>query len=173
MNVTAMIRSEDLIKASRSGAQIETYDSKLEAFIRKKAISLENAEFQLWKVWHDWMGLTVSDDLVIEYNKFYGNKGIQNGINEVTSLIDLFNKYQNEFSTMNTSEEGYHTMVNPATGEQREVANDGEEHMTLSEQGWIHPTNTYTEDSEIEDIKDSIKQRFKQIIMASYTENSQ
>ena len=54
MNEVAMIRSEELIKASRSGAQIEQYDSKLEAFIRKKATSLEQAEFNLWKIWYDW-----------------------------------------------------------------------------------------------------------------------
>lgn len=181
MNVTAMIRSEDLIKASRSGAQIETYDSKLEAFIRKKAISLENAEYQLWMIWHDWLGLTPSNDLKIEYNKMYGNKGIQNGITEVMGLIDLYDKYVSRFAeTQNTdtpiAPEGFHIMLNPETGEQRQVPNDGPEHEQLMAEGWTHPEDMPVVQSEQDDdmyeIEEAIKQRFKQILMASYTENS-
>lgn len=137
MNVTAMIRSEDLIKASRSGAQIETYDSKLEAFIRKKAISLENSEYHLWMIWHDWLGITPSDELKVEYNKLYGNKGIKNGIEEIDGLVDLYTKVKEQIYAAETPEE---------------VA---------------------AMEAECYDIQESIKQRFRQIIMAGYTENSQ
>ena len=41
---TAMIRSDDLIKRSNSGVQIEMMDDKLNALIRKKASNMENAE---------------------------------------------------------------------------------------------------------------------------------
>ena len=37
MNAVAMVRLDELIKASRSGVQIEMFDSKLEAMIRRKA----------------------------------------------------------------------------------------------------------------------------------------
>ena len=75
MNELAMIRSEELIKASRSGVQLEQYDSKLEAMIRKKATSLENAEANvLWPMWFDWQGISMPDDLTVSYNRLYNQK---------------------------------------------------------------------------------------------------
>ena len=43
----ALLRTEDLIKSARSGEQIEVYDDKLAALVRRKAINLENAESKL------------------------------------------------------------------------------------------------------------------------------
>ena len=98
MNQVAMIRSEELIKASRSGVQIEMYDSKLEAFIRKKATSLENVEaHSLWPMWFDWQGLAVPQDLTVSYNRLYSNRGLQQEIAEVTSIMNLVSEYEARF----------------------------------------------------------------------------
>ena len=98
MNQVAMIRSEELIKASRSGVQIEMYDSKLEAFIRKKATSLENVEaHSLWPMWFDWQGLAVPEDLTVSYNRLYSNRGLQQEIAEVTSIMNLVSEYESRF----------------------------------------------------------------------------
>jgi len=97
MNQVAMIRSEDLIKASRSGAQIEQYDSKLEAFIRKKATSLENAEYNLWKIWFAWMDQDMPEDLSISYNRLYNNKGLEQEIKEMNTLLDAYERYASVF----------------------------------------------------------------------------
>ena len=99
MNQVAMIRSEELIKASRSGVQIEMYDSKLEAFIRKKATSLENVEaHSLWPMWFDWQGLAVPEDLTVSYNRLYSNRGLQQEIAEVTSIMNLVSEYESRFA---------------------------------------------------------------------------
>ena len=93
MNTVAMIRSEDIVKASTSGAHLEQYDSKLEAFIRKKATSLENAEIELWKMWYDWNGTTMPEDFYITYNRLYSQKGLSNEIKETKELIELVEAY--------------------------------------------------------------------------------
>lgn len=93
MNQVAMIRSEELVRASRSGAQIEAYDSKLEAFVRKKAVSMENAEFQIWQLWFDWQNQVVPTDLVISYNRHYGQRGLEKEITELNGLMDLIQRY--------------------------------------------------------------------------------
>lgn len=190
MNTTAMLRSEDLIKASRSGAQIEQYDTKLEAFIKKKATSLENAEYQLWIIWHDWLNMMPCEDFSISYNKMYGQKSVENEIKVVQGMMSLYDDYVSKFgpketeSTMMTAQEGYHIMINPATNEQRQVPNEGPEHDVLMSQGWAHPedleggesypeTPAYEEAEEMEEIKEALKKKFKQLLMSSYSENSQ
>ena len=97
MNEVAMIRSEELIKASRSGVQIEQYDTKLEAFIRKKATSLENAEYNLWKIWFDWQDQAMPDDLTISYNRLYSQKGLEYEIKEMNTLLDAYERYASVF----------------------------------------------------------------------------
>ena len=97
MNQVAMIRSDELIKASRSGLQIEMYDSKLEAFIRKKATALENAEYNLWKIWFDWMDMPMPEDLAISYNRLYSQKGLENEIKEMNTLLDAYERYSSVF----------------------------------------------------------------------------
>ena len=108
MNQVAMIRSEELIKASRSGVQIEMYDSKLEAFIRKKATSLENVEaHSLWPMWFDWQGLPVPPELAVSYNRLYSNRGLQQEIAEVTSIMNLVSEYEARFVKEEPEEEEY------------------------------------------------------------------
>ncbi len=101
MNQVAMIRSEDLIKASRSGVQIEMYDSKLEAFIRKKATSLENAEYNLWNIWFAWMDQETPNDLTISYNRLYNQKGLENEIKEIDTLLSVYERYSEVFDDDN------------------------------------------------------------------------
>ena len=95
MNAVAMIRSGDLIKASTSGAHAEQLDSKLEAFVRKKATSLENAELQLWEIYYDWMGKEMPTDLTISYNRLYNKKGLTQEIDELKALMELVDIYNN------------------------------------------------------------------------------
>ena len=97
MNEVAMIRSEELIKASRSGVQIEQYDTKLEAFIRKKATSLENAEYNLWKIWFDWQDQPMPQDLVVSYNRLYSQKGLEYEIKEMNTLLDAYERFSSVF----------------------------------------------------------------------------
>jgi len=97
MNEVAMIRSEELIKASRSGVQIEQYDTKLEAFIRKKATSLENAEYNLWKIWFDWQDQAMPEDLTISYNRLYSQKGLEYEIKEMNTLLDAYERFSDVF----------------------------------------------------------------------------
>ncbi len=101
MNAVAMVRSEELIKASRSGTQIEMYDSKLEAFIRKKATAMEQAEYNLWKIWFAWMEQDMPADLSISYNRLYSQKGVENEIKEMNTLLDAYDRYNAAFDTDN------------------------------------------------------------------------
>jgi hypothetical protein len=90
-----MVRSDDLVKASSSGVQIEQYDSKLEAFIRKKATSLENAEYnQLWPMWFDWQGVQAPEDMSIRYNRLYSRKGVEQEVAELNKMLDVYERMQ-------------------------------------------------------------------------------
>ncbi len=97
MNHVAMIRTEDLIRASRSGAQIEQYDSKLEAFIRKKATALENWEVKMWNIWYDWLNKPMPEDQTISYNRLYSSRGLSAEIGEVKDLMSLLVEYETQF----------------------------------------------------------------------------
>ena len=97
MNQVAMIRTEDLIRASRSGAQIEQYDSKLEAFIRKKATCLENWEYKMWLIWFDWLNKPLPTDLTVSYNRLYSSKGLTTEIAEVRDIMSLISEYETQF----------------------------------------------------------------------------
>ena len=85
----AMLRSEDLIKSSRSGEQIETYDDKLSAFIRRKATNMENAEFRLWQVTFDWFNQAMPRDFRISYNRQFNKRAVEHEITELTKILDL------------------------------------------------------------------------------------
>lgn len=190
MNQVAMIRSEDLIKASRSGTQIEMYDSKLEAFIRKKATSMENAEYNLWQIWFAWMGQEMPEDFSISYNRLYNQKGLENEIKEMNTLIDAYTRYSDvfdqegkeytvsEYSTeaeaeaeanrlggtgthMHTSEDGVETYMPFATHLEYEMRL---EQMT---------GENMTEAPEFKQIlKEKLQYRLNQLIDSTYTNNS-
>lgn len=190
MNEVAMIRSEELIKASRSGVQIEQYDTKLEAFIRKKATSLENAEYNLWKIWFDWQDQPMPEDLAISYNRLYSQKGLEYEIKEMNTLLDAYERYASVF--LEDAEEytvrDYETEAE-AEAEAQRLGGTGT-HSHTREDGLVTymPFTTHAEYEmrlemftgvdmeETPDFKqklqEKIKQRLDQLIDSTYSNNS-
>jgi len=190
MNEVAMIRSEELIKASRSGVQIEQYDTKLEAFIRKKATSLENAEYNLWKIWFDWQDQAMPEDLTISYNRLYSQKGLEYEIKEMNTLLDAYERFSDVF--LEDAEEytvrDYETEAE-AEAEAVRLGGTGT-HTHTREDGLVTymPFTTHQEyemrlemktgvDMEEtpdfkEKLKEKIKQRLDQLIDSTYSNNS-
>ena len=189
MNQIAMVRSDELIKASRSGVQIEQYDSKLEAFIRRKATSLENTEaHSLWPMWFDWQDQSVPEDLSISYNRLYSQKGLENEIREMDSIISAFERYESVFG----AEEEYRVRdfetQEEAEAEAQRLGGSGF-HTHEREDGLITymPFETHEElelrmemrsgvDAEEinykEDLRDKLRERLNQLIEGSYSENN-
>ena len=189
MNQVAMVRSDELIKASRSGVQIEHYDSKLEAFIRKKATSLENLEaHSLWPMYYDWMGKPMPEDLTVSYNRLYSQKGIENELKEIDMLINAFTKYDEVFGAeLEYTIRDYPTQAE-AEAEAQRLGGSGF-HSHEREDGLITymPFATHEElelrmemrsgvDAEEvnykEDLRDKLRDRLTQLIEGSTTNNS-
>ena len=190
MNQVAMIRSDELIKASRSGVQIEMYDSKLEAFIRKKATSMEQAEFNMWKIWFDWQDQDMPEDLAISYNRLYSQKGVENEIKEMNTLLDAYERYSSVFL------EGVETYEAPEYSTQAEAEAEAQRlggsgfHSHEEEDGTTvyMPFQTQEElemrmemqkgvDSEEfpafrQNLKEKIQKRLNQIVDSTYSDNS-
>ena len=93
----SMLRSEDLIRSARSGNQIEVFDDKLAALIRKKATNLENAESKLFDMYFDWTNQMKPEDFKISYNRQYNKRALEHEIHEMTQLIDAYEKYESVF----------------------------------------------------------------------------
>ena len=190
MNQVAMIRSDELIKASRSGVQIEMYDSKLEAFIRKKATALENAEYNLWRIWFDWMDMAMPDDLSISYNRLYSQKGLENEIKEMNTLLDAYERYNSVFIGDATEYvvRDYETEAE-AEAEANRLGGTGT-HSHTREDGLVTymPFTTHAEyemrlemltgeDQEEapkfkEELKNKLQERLSQLIDSTYSNNS-
>ena len=96
----AMLRTEELIKSSRSGEQIEQYDDKLAGLIRRKATNLENAEFRLWQTWGNWLNIDTSD-AVITYSRQYNKRALEHEIAEIKDLMSLYLSYKEQFPDTN------------------------------------------------------------------------
>lgn len=184
MNQVAMVRSDELIRASRSGVQIETYDSKLEAFVRKKATNLENVEaHSLWPMWFDWMNQPVPEELTVSYNRLYSQKGVENEINELNKMLDVYVKYTETFGATTAQIDEYATV---AEAEARAVELGGTGYHEHVEDGTVMymPFATHAEyemrlkmlglqSGDLrEDLQDIIKDRLYQLIESSYSENS-
>ena len=90
----AMLRSEDLIKAANSGAQIEVFDDKLSAMIRRKATNMENAESKLWDIWFDWTNTIKPEDFSISYNRQYNRRALEIELKEVELMMATLQKYE-------------------------------------------------------------------------------
>ena len=189
MNQLAMVRSDELIKASRSGVQIEMYDSKLEAFIRKKATSLENVEAHyLWPAWYDWQGQPMPEDLTVSYNRLYSQKGLENELREIDLLINAYDRFEASFGAeLEYTIQDFETQAE-AEAEAQRLGGSGF-HTHEREDGLITymPFATHQElemvmemrsgvDAEEvnykEDMRDKIKERLNQLIESSYTNNS-
>lgn len=191
MNAVAMVRSDELIKASRSGVQIEMYDSKLEAFIRKKATAMEQAEYNIWKIWMDWQDQTDQiADVSISYNRLYSQKGVENEIKEMNTLLDAYERYSSVFLTgvETYTPETFETQE-AAENRARELGGTGGFHTHTREDGVTiyMPFNTHdeyemrmqmvngvaTEEAPQfkETLKNKIKQRLDQLIESTYSSN--
>jgi len=85
----AMLRSEDLVRSSRSGEQIETYDDKLAASIRRKATNMENAEYRMWQITMDWLNRAMPEEFRISYNRQFNKRALEHEIAEITKILDL------------------------------------------------------------------------------------
>jgi hypothetical protein len=90
----AMLRSEDLIKAANSGAQIEVYDDKLSAMVRRKATNLENGEAKLWEIWFDWLNMPMPEDFSISYNRQYNRRALEIELKEVDLMMETLKRYE-------------------------------------------------------------------------------
>ena len=90
----AMLRSEDLIRAANSGAQIEVFDDKLSAMIRRKATNLENGEAKLWEIWYDWLNMAIPEDFSISYNRQYNRRALEIELKEVELMMQTLEKYE-------------------------------------------------------------------------------
>ncbi len=191
MNEVAMVRSDDLIKASRSGAQIEQMDSKLEAFVRRKAISLENAEYQMWKLWFQWQEQDMPEDLSVSYSRVYTQKGLEQEISEMTQLMGLLDEYSNRYMAGTTTfvAEKFATQEQ-AEARAQELGGSGSHSHTEEDGTTIYmpfsshadyerileeqnPGVDYEEDTGFEkEIKEKLRARMKQLIDGSYSSNS-
>jgi hypothetical protein len=191
MNEVAMVRSDELIKASRSGVQIEQMDSKLEAFVRRKAISLENAEYQMWKLWFDWQEQQMPEDLSISYSRVYTQKGLQQEISEMTQIMSLLDEYSSRYMAGTTTfvAEKFATQEQ-AEARAQELGGSGSHSHTEEDGTTIYmpfsshadyermleqqnPGVDYEEDTGFEkEIKEKLRDRMKQLIDGSYSSNS-
>jgi len=195
MNQVAMIRSDELIKASRSGVQIEQYDSKLEAFIRKKATSLEQAEYNLWRIWFDWQDMDMPEDISISYNRLYSNKGLEHEINEMGLIIDAYEKYSASFMDGVTEFVAQHFETPElAQAEAQRLGGDGFHEHELEDGSIVYMPFPSHKEYELrleiasgvdqeerqainmqgikEELRDKIAERLKQLLDSSYSNNS-
>jgi hypothetical protein len=184
MNAVAMIRSDELIKASRSGAQIEQFDSKLEALIRKKAVSLENAEYHMWKIWFDWLNKSIPEDFTVSYNRQYNSRGLEQEISELQQLMSLYDDYKGRFNHKDVTIQDYSTEAE-AISVAQSLGGDGF-HSHTREDGLVTymPFATHLEyeqavassdpqQEEFEaDIKDKLQTRMMHLIAGSSSDNS-
>jgi len=183
----AMIRSDELIKAARSGEQMEQYDSKLEAFVRRKAQNLENAEMKLFNIWFDWTEGQKPADFSISYNRQYSKRALEHEVGEINSLMSAFTTYQQLFAgaTMFEAEvfptaqqaesraqelggSGHHTHETDDGVVYMPFANHNDYEAALESQNGVD----YEEDTGfVEEMRDKIRKRLEQLLDSSTTDN--
>jgi len=172
---TCMIRSDDLIKASSSAAMVEVLDTKLQAFVRKKAIQMENAEKRAFDIYHDWTGET--NTVAISYNRQYNNRAMEHELKELNMLMDLNDRLNvgveaQELQVYNTQEEA--EAIAEAMG-------GSGTHEQTAEDGTVKymPFTTHDEYTELmgasapaTDLRDKLRDRLEQLMTQSSTSNS-
>jgi len=181
----SMIRSDDLIKSARSGEQLEQYDSKLEAFVRRKAQNLENAEAKLFGMWYDWTNQQMPADFSISYNRQYSKKALQHEVAEIDALLKTYQDFKSTFMDKNHEPQEYATEA-----EAEKVANSlggSGTHSHENEDGTVvyMPFVTHEEyqdaieaameaaqdGSFVEEMRDKIRNRLSQLVDSSTTDN--
>ena len=174
----ALLRSEDLIKNARSGEQIEVYDDKLSALVRRKAINLENAESKLWDIWYDWTNMSKPEDFAISYNRQYNKKALEHELSELNLAMNVLERY--ESMAPKAPQEVYNTSEE-ADARARELGGSGF-HSHTEEDGSIiympFPTHQQFEaaigfetDEFKTEMRDKIRMRLEQLLSATTTTN--
>ena len=187
MNQVAMIRSDDLIKASRSGVQIELYDSKLEAFVRRKAVALENAEYNIWSMWFDWMNMNMPEEFSVSYNRQYGKRALNYEIEEINNVLALYDQFNTRFGSEGLYKVEDYASIELAEARAIELGGEGH-HEHVAEDGTVTymPFANHLDyelavdalnkelDASEEDakIQEGLKKRIQQLLSGSYSENS-
>ena len=187
MNQVAMIRSDDLIKASRSGVQIEQYDSKLEAFVRRKAVALENAEYNIWTMWFDWMNMQMPSEFSVSYNRQYGKRALNYEIEEINNVLALYDQFNTRFGSEGMYKVEEYQTIAEAEARAVELGGTGY-HEHTSEDGVVTymPFANHLEyelavdalnkeldvSSDDANIQEGLKKRIQQLLSGSYSENS-
>ena len=184
----SMLRSEDLIKSSRSGEQIEVFDDKLAALIRRKATNLENMESKLWDLYFAWTNQSRPADFSVSYNRQFNKKALEHELNEVNLMMNVLEKYKQnfagttpfeaeKFATSAEAEQranqlggsGFHSHDEDGTTIYMPFANHPEYERALER---ANPGTDYEEKTDFEEtMRDKIRQRLEQLLEASTTNN--
>jgi hypothetical protein len=174
----ALLRTEDLIKSAKSGEQIQVYDDKLAALVRRKAINLENAESKLWDMWFDWTNQTKPEDFGVSYNRQYNKKALEHELNELNVAMSVLERYDS--MSPQAPQESY-SSAEEANARARQLGGSGF-HSHRQEDGSIiyMPFTThqqyesalgFTEDEFKTEMRDKIRQRLQQLLSATTTTN--
>jgi len=129
------------------------------------------------------MGLPVPEDLSISYNRLYSHKGVENEINELHKLLDVYERFTGMFTNIDVVDE-YATEAQ-AEARARELGGTGT-HSHEQEDGTViyMPFTTHEEfemrlrmaglqSNDIsEELQEKIKDRLYQLLESSYSENS-
>ena len=179
MTAISMLRSEDLIKSARSGEQIEVYDDKLAALIRRKATNLESAESRLWDLYFAWTNQNRPEDFAISYNRQFNKKALEHELNEISLSLSVLDKYKATFGVQAPS---YATREEAEAESQRLGGSGSHSHTTEDGNVVYMPFNSHSAyenalgidnqeaDFEIE-MRDKIRKRMLQLLEASTTNN--
>ena len=180
MTQISMLRSEDLIKSARSGEQIEVYDDKLAALIRRKATNLESAESRLWDLYFEWTNQNRPEDFSISYNRQFNKKALEHELSEINMSLNVLEKYEQTFGV----ETPIYDTREEAEAEAQRLGGSGSHSHTGEDGNMIYmPFNTHaeyeaaigideSEDREFrQDMRDKIRKRMLQLLEASTTNN--
>jgi len=175
-----MIRSEDLVKRSNSGVQVEVYDAKLEAMIRKKATNLENAEYNLWTIWFDWTNQVMPTDFSISYNRQFNKRAVEHEIAEIQTMLQAYEQFKGVFDNKQVEE---YPSEEQAVARAQELGGNGFHSHTREDGTIIYMPFATHEEYEIavggntdgdlqETMRDQLRQRLTQLMLSTSTSNS-
>lgn len=180
---TCMIRSDDLIKASSSAAMVEVLDTKLQAFIRKKAVQMENAEQRAFELWLDWTNTTYP--IAVSYNRQYNNRALEHELNELQKMMNLYERFYQ--GTTEFTPEVFATPEEAALRAQQLGGTGFHSHEENGETIYMpfttheqyekqleanNPGTDYEEGDMREELRNRLRDRLDQLLTQSTTENS-
>lgn len=172
----AMLRSEDLIRSSRSGEQIEVYDDKLASLIRRKATNLENAEYKLWKIWFEWLNQSIPENFRVSYSRQFNKRALEHEITELERLMSLYDEYAERFITKGVEE---YATAEEAEARAEELGGSGF-HSHTEEDGTVvyMPFSTHAEyESAVntepfaQELKQKLQERMMELLNSTSTNN--